>query len=452
MAFLSSRAGTLSWFFVVLMLLLGSGSAHAQSNGDGSVYSRFGLGTLQDFSSSQSAAMGRGGFALRSLNYTSTANPALWSDQVFTRLSGGAYYQNIQSTSGEGQSSELAAGTLEALQFSFPIYSRSLGVTLSFQPYTQYNYRTRRSSSLPVQVTPDNVADASYEVNFRGGGGLHRFRGGLGYRVTEALRVGASLDVLFGIIENQRNTDFGQAPLRNIRLKDATRLSGVGGTVGAHLALADVLSSGDNLSVGGAVTLPATLTGDRVLTLTESQSVAPDTLSVGGQSSIDGSVSLPLRSRLGVAYQPNSRWTFTADGVFEPWSSFSSTFSQRGPLSRFPVGGEQTLTDRWRVSLGSEVLPAGSDQFSGYLANVAYRLGAYTEQLYVQPDGRTSVQMYAVTAGFSLPTSIPGTRIDLNLEAGTRGSTDGALVRDNFYRVGLHVNFGERWFQERRLR
>jgi hypothetical protein len=265
--------------------------------------------------------------------------------------------------------------------------------------------------------------------------------------------VGASLDVLFGIIERQRNTDFGQAPLRDLRLKDATRLSGVGGTIGAHLALADVLSEGDNLSVGGAVSLPTTLTGDRVLTRTESQSVAPDTISVGGQSTFDGRVSLPWRSRLGVAYQPNARWTFTADGVYEPWSSFSSTFAQREPFTRrFPVGGEQTLTDRWRVSAGAEVLPAGSDQFTGYLANVAYRLGAYTEQLYVQPDGRTDVQMYAVTAGFSLPTSIPGTRIDLTLEAGTRGSTDGPLVRDNFYRVGLHVNFGERWFQERRLR
>ncbi|MFB6248694.1 MAG: OmpP1/FadL family transporter [Salinibacter sp.] len=437
---------------VALALLLGSGPARAQSNGDGSVYSRFGLGTLQDFSSSRSAALGRGGFALRSLNYTPSANPALWSDQVFTRLSGGAYYQNIQSTSGEGASSDLVAGSLEGLHFSFPLYTRTLGVALSFQPYTQYNYRTRRSGSLPVQVTPEQVANASYQVNFRGGGGLHRFRGGLGYRVTEALRVGASLDVLFGIIENQRNTDFGQAPLRNIRLKDATRLTGVGGTVGAHLALADVLSSGDNLSVGGAVTLPTTLTGDRVLTLTESQSVAPDTVSVGGQSSVDGSVSLPWRGRLGVAYQPNSRWTFTADGVFEPWSSFSSTFSKRGPLSRFPVGGEQTLTDRWRVSLGAEVLPAGSEQLTGYLANVAYRLGAYTEQLYIQPDGRTNVQMYAVTGGFSFPTSVPGTRIDLNLEAGTRGSTDGTLVRDNFFRVALHVNFGERWFQERRLR
>jgi hypothetical protein len=452
MAFLSSRAGTFSWLFVVLALLLGSGPAHAQSNGDGSVYSRFGLGTFQDFSSSQSAALGRGGFALRSLNYTPSANPALWSDQVFTRLSGGASYQNIRAISGEGPSSRLSSGTLEALQFSFPIYTRSLGVGLSFQPYTQYNYRTRREGSLPVQVTPDDVAQASYQVNFRGGGGLHRFRGGLGYAITDALRVGASLDVLFGIIENQRNTDFGQAPLRDIRLRDATRLTGVSGTIGGHLALADVLSSNDNLSVGAAVSLPTTLTGDRVLTLTESQSVAPDTLMVGGQSSVDGSVSLPWRSRFGVAYQPNARWTFTADGIYEPWSSFSSTFSERGPLSRFPVGGEQTLTDRWRVSVGTEVLPAGSDQFTGYLANVAYRLGAYTEQLYVQPDGRTNVQMYAVTAGFSLPTSLSGTRIDLNLEAGTRGTTDGTLVRDNFYRVALHINFGERWFQERRLR
>jgi len=456
MVFTSSRAGTSSWFFFALCagLLLVCGPAQAQSNGDGSVYSQFGLGMLQDFSSSQSAALGHGAYALRTLNYNPNANPALWSDQVFTRLSAGASYQNIQATTGEGPSSQLVSGTLEGLQFNFPLYERTLGVGLSFQPFSQYNYRTRTDSALSVRASPDDVVNAPYQVNFQGSGGLYQLRGGLGYRVTDALRVGASLDVIFGILENERNTEFGDAPIRDVRLRDATRLTGIGGTVGAHLSLRDVLAEEDALSIGASVNLPTNLDGPRVLTLSENRGVLPDTLSsADGQSSFDGEVSLPWRGRLGVAYQPGNRWTFTADGLYEPWSSFSSTFGQEGPFNRrFPVGGDETLSDRWRVSLGTEVIPAGSERYSGYLANVAYRFGVYTEQMYVQPEAGTDVQTYAATAGFSLPTSLSGTRIDLNIEAGTRGATDGALVRDNFYRVALHVNFGERWFQEEKLR
>lgn len=435
------------------MFLIG-GPVHAQSNGDGSIYSRLGLGTLQNFSSSQSAALGGGAYALRSLNYNPTANPALWSDQVFTRLSAGASYQNIRATAGNGQSSRLSSGKIEAIQFSFPLYERTLGVGLSFQPFSQYNYRTRRESTIPVQVTPDNTAEVPYDVNFRGSGGLHSVRGGLGYSVSDALRVGASLDVLFGILESQRNTEFSGAPIRNVRLTDATRLLGVSGTVGTQLTLSGVLAEDDNLSLGGALSLPTTLDGTRVLTLTESQSVTPDTITApNGQASFDGEVSLPLRSRFGVAYQPNDRWTFTIDGLYEPWSSFSSSFAGGEPFSRrFPAGGERPLSDRWRLSGGTEVLPAGSDQYSGFLGNIVYRLGAYTEQMYVQPNAQTTLQTYAVTGGFSLPTSVSGTRIDLNLEVGTRGATTGSLVQDRFYGVSLHVNFGERWFQERRLR
>jgi long-subunit fatty acid transport protein len=381
-------------------------------------------------------------------------NPALWSDQVFTRLSAGAGYQNLRTTAGNGRTSRLSSGKIEAIQFSFPLYERTLGVGLSFQPFSQYNYRTRRESTIPAQVTPDNTTDVPYDVNFRGSGGLYSFRGGLGYSVTDALRIGASLDVLFGILESQRNTEFSGAPIRNVRLTDATRLTGVSGTVGAQLTLTDVLSTDDNLSLGGALSLPTTLDGTRVLTLAENQSVTPDTITApNGQSSFDGEVSLPWRSRFGLAYQPNDRWTVTADGLYEPWSSFSSTFASGAPFSRrFPAGGERPLSNRWRISGGAEVRPAGSDQYSGFLANVAYRLGAYTEQMYVQPDAQTTLKTYAITGGFSIPTSIPGTRIDLNLEVGTRGTTTGSLVQDRFYGVSLHVNFGERWFQERRLR
>ena len=98
------------------------------------------------------------------------------------------------------------------------------------------------------------------------------------------------------------------------------------------------------------------------------------------------------------------------------------------------------------------MVPAGEEQLAGYFAQAAYRFGGYVEQMYVQPDGQTNLYEYGLTAGISLPTSLSGTRIDLNTSVGTRGTTSNSLVRDTFFGVSLHVNFGERWFQRRKLR
>ncbi len=425
---------------LLLVFSLGHTPVQAQSNGDGSPYSRFGLGTLTDFSSSQSQALGGGAYAVRSLNYNPTANPALWSDQVFTRLTGGASLQRTNASENNGPSSSLTAGQIEGLQLSFPLYERTLGVGLSFQPYSQHNYRIRRQETIRSE-------NASYERNFRGKGGLHSFRAGLGYRINEIISVGASLNVLFGIVEKERSTEFDDPTFRNVSVSDATRLSGVTGTIGGHLTFADVLREDDVLAIGTAIALPTNLNGTRTLTQGEGRNLTQDTLESAG-----GEVSLPWRSRLGVAYQPNQAWTLTLDGLYEPWSTFSSSFGT-GEFNRgFPDGGDATLTDRWRISAGMEVIPGAGNPLSGFFSNVGYRLGVATERLYVKPRQKQTLQSYIATGGFSFPTSLPGTRIDLNFKAGTRGTTDASLVRDNFYGVSLHINFGERWFQQRKLR
>lgn len=453
MPVLSSRVAV-SGIALTLLLLLSSVPVQAQSNGNGSFYSRFGLGTLTEFSSSQSEALGGGGYALRSLNYNPTANPALWSDQIFTRLSAGGAYESVTASTSDGASGRLVSGTLEGIQVSFPLYDRTLGVGLSFQPYTQHNYRVRQQARLPVSTSPDTTVDVPYHVDFQGNGGLHVVRGGVGARITDFFRLGASLDFVFGLIERQRRTEFNQSALRNVTLTDATRLTGVSGTLGGHLALSNVFREDDAFSIGGSLALSNTLSGTRVLTLGENRDVRPDTLETStGASSLEGGVTLPWRSRLGLAYQPNGRWTFTADGLYEPWSQFSSTFDSPRPFPhQFPVGGTETLTNRWRLSAGMEVVPAGEEQLSGFFARTAYRLGALTEHLYVRPRENGSVRMHALTGGLSLPTSLSGTRIDLTLRVGTRGTSSSDGVRDNVYGIALHVNFGERWFQQRKLR
>ena len=61
------------------------------------------------------------------------------------------------------------------------------------------------------------------------------------------------------------------------------------------------------------------------------------------------------------------------------------------------------------------------------------------------------VTTFALTGGVSLPNRLTGARFDLGLELGTRGSTEGVLVRDTFLKGTLTLNFGERWFIRRRF-
>jgi hypothetical protein len=441
---------------VLVLLLAGPpADARAQSTGNGSIYSRFGVGTLNTFSSSQTQALGGGGYALRTLNYNPAGNPALWSDQVYTRLNMGARLQTIDATDASGASSELAGGTLEALQFSFPLYQRQLGVGIVFQPYSLSNYQIQEVGRVATGAFRTDTLN--YQTDFEGVGGLQLLRGGLGGRINEVLRVGASLDVIFGILESQRSTVLRRPGLsepaagtRDALVTDGTRLSGVTGTLGGHLALADVFAADDAFSLGASFTFPTNLSGERIRTLDES--LSRDTL----DTAVDGALRLPWEVRVGAAYQPDERWTFVADGLFAPWSTADSDFDgaaiEGEAPSPFPEGGAETLTDRWRVSAGAEVVPAGTDNLAGFFARIAYRIGAYAERLNVRPNRRTNVGVFAGTAGLSFPTSLSGTRIDLNLSAGRRGTTEANLVRDTFYELSLHVSIGERWFLQRKLR
>ena len=431
---------------LALGLLAGfAGTASAQRSSDGTLYSRFGIGALESFASSQIQGMGGGGVAMPSLRYTNFANPATWSTSVLTRFSGGVTYQDLTATDAGGDASRLTSGQLGALHFSFPVLTNKLGVGLAFEPYSRVSYRVPEAGTLaPAPNAPDTVG---YTVSYEGSGGLQAFRGGVGYRVSNRLSLGAEVDVLFGILENSRRTTFdpddavqGYAPTT---VSTSTRLVGVSGTVGALLTLPGVLRAEDALAVGATLALPTRLSGDRVRTL--GQNLDRDTLG----TKVDGSVDLPLSAGLGLAYQPDPRWTLLADGRYEPWGNFSSTFALPG---YDPDGDATGFKDRLRASAGVEWVPAGDDFTESYLQRTAYRLGFYYDGSYLSLVPDAELRTLALTGGVSLPTLLPGTRLDLNLEIGRRGTTDAELVQETFYRVFVNVNIGERWFEKRKLR
>lgn len=427
-------------------LLLPVESAAQRSN-DGSLYSRFGIGELQSFGSSQIQAMGNSGFALHSLNYANLTNPGTWADQVLTRASAGFTYQNIRITNAAGDESRLASGFLNGVQFSFPVVERRLGAALGFVPFSKVSYRVQETGTLIVEEPDPDSLD--YTIDHEGSGGLQTITGGLGYRLNRHVSVGLGLNGIFGIIENGRRTSFIGADdgsqFVDANVSASTQLFGLSGTIGMLLTSTRFFGDRDYVTFGASFTTPSALSGDRVRTLGED--LDRDTLG----TAISGDVDLPWRLAAGLAYQPNPRWTLVAGGRYEPWSQFESELPFPG-YTPGEASSEERLSDRIHGGAGVEFMPAGSDQLAPYLARVAYRLGAFYDRSYISPDEDRNVRTIALTGGVSLPTRSSGTRLDVNLQVGARGSTEGSLVRDVFYRLSANVNIGERWFQTPKLR
>jgi hypothetical protein len=102
--------------------------------------------------------------------------------------------------------------------------------------------------------------------------------------------------------------------------------------------------------------------------------------------------------------------------------------------------------DRTRLAAGFEYWPGARRPFGPYFVRMAYRMGVYMDESYVSPHPSEPIRSVGVTGGLSVPTGIPGTTIDLNLDVGRRGTTSDGLVRDRYMKFGININFGERWF------
>ena len=418
-----------------LLVALAASGAQAQDQNDyGSIYSLYGLGERSEFSSSQSAMLGHAGASLRSSAYTNLSNPALWADQVLTTFSAAGRVTTVRGVDAASPEASVGtAGDVAGVLLGLPIYPGRLGVVVSYQPYSRVNYRT---STAGVLDAPGGAVP--YTLNLEGGGGLQQLSGGLGLRLGPALQVGARADVLLGTQEALQRTDFDSTAFSSTRQARTTRVSGVTATLGATASARALLRDDDALTLGAALTLPTDLSLERTTTL--GGNLDRDTLT----TTQGGDATLPLALRGGLTYRSGPRWLATVDALYEPWGGFESTV---------PVGGFDTaagldaLRDRLRVGGGVELSPTGDRRA---VQRTALRLGGYAERGLYAPGGR-DVTTYAVTGGVSVPNRLTGARVDLGFEVGTRGSTEGVLVRDTFVKGTLTLNFGERWFVRRRF-
>ncbi len=405
--------------------------SYGQGRDDGSFYSRYGIGELSAFASSQAQALGGAGVGLFSYDYMNFSNPAAWSRQTLVRIAVGAQFDQLRAEDASGRSEQFTRGALNALQIGVPLIGGKLGLGLSYEPYSRMNYEVSTSGTLEQGSNTELL----YQLNHEGSGGLHLTRIGMGFRLLPQISIGASTDFLFGITEEIRRTTFRNEDLLTTNVVRSTRMSGVTASVGITASF-----DGENheLIIAASGRLPVTVNATQTRTLGESLNV--DTLG----TSNSGDLKFPYRLSGGVSFRYQNRWLLTAEIQHEPWSTASTTL----PFAGFD---SNHLRNRTRYSAGVELIPAGAVMQATYLGRTAYRLGFYRDNLYVSPVAGRDIMVSAITGGFGLPTMFLGSRLDISFEIGTRGSTSYNLIRDRFIGVSATLNIGERWFVKRRL-
>jgi hypothetical protein len=383
----------------------------------GSVYSRFGIGDILSYGGSRLYGMGGAGIGLADDDFINRLNPAGLARISHTRLSGALEFTHFSSTS-DGNSGTYAAAEFQGLAFAIPI-SRENGVVLSLEltPYSNVDYAVSRSDSLPAVGTTEHQA-------LYGSGGLSYFALGLSVSPSQALHLGGRINYVFGRTRQYQTSSFDDQSFTSTQFDQSTYYSGFTFTIGAiYEGLSDLLRmpSLKNLSAGLTFSTAGALDAQDSRTY----------VGLDSTTNAYGSADLPYTLGVGIAYIPGSRIRLTGDVMTQNWAG-----------AKYFGSHPSELRNSTRVGIGFETIP--SSGAGPYVKRVVYRAGLVYHSTYYQING-TGIDEYLLCAGFGLPIA-PGTRLNIGLQGGIRGSAVDLLQKDTIVRLSIALSASETWF------
>ncbi|KAB2925778.1 MAG: hypothetical protein F9K22_02450 [Bacteroidetes bacterium] len=384
--------------------------------GEGSVYSRFGVGDIAVFTNGRAVGMGGAGIALMSESNMQFANPAA-SSLVNRTLFNAGYQYRFFTSEDAGGTSMVGTGTVNEFGLAFPLYSPyRMVLTAGFVPVSSVGYEQR-------------VDQPAYGVTqvFEGRGGISSGQLGLSYSRSGDLYLGLTGHYLFGSIYRDHSLRFASSDLFSGSYNQTLSMSGFALTAGAVVAGVDKLfglSDTRNVNLGITVFSGSTLELDDETLRNFSSN--QDTLLSAGQE-----LTLPFGFTVGAAMTRN-RVVYAADLQFQNWSSFTAAGVH-----------PSELRNSLRVSAGAEYLGSG-DFGSDFWERVSVRLGGYYRMTNLSVNGEGIDEVFG-TAGIGLPFSFES-RLNIGIEAGVRGAVTSTLIRDTIMRFTVSLTASELMF------
>ncbi|HNY55375.1 MAG TPA: hypothetical protein PKI86_07105 [Chitinophagales bacterium] len=459
--------------FLLLTITVFIQQANAQEH---TPYSRYGLGYAFDNNNAQSAQMGGLSAAFQSGETVNYLNPASYAALQLTTLDAG-FSGNFGKIKTQTQKAKQNSFSLNYLSLFFPI--KKYWVTgVSLLPFTAKDYLLSQTSAFDTATT--------VKFEYEGSGTLYNLSWGNGFKY-KGLHVGFNMGYLFGKLNN--NTLAYQ--LNQTGAYDAdgyttwtftnTKVSSFIWNAGAQYNL-PIKSKKDsnkiyNITFGLAGSAPIkfgkkTYIDEALYTFQSgylgyrntdagvndfitdyikpkvSSSSILDTLSEKFQQSTN--IRIPATLNVGIIASRGIKWRAGIDFKFQPWSKYKG----------YEDNAASKLNNSWRIAVGGEFLP-NDKNFSKFFTRLKYRAGFNYTQTNIKINN-TAINEFGINFGIGIPIIITTANdegllqkvytyaFNIGFEAGSRGTIQKNLVRENFYRLKFGISLNDRWFVRRK--
>jgi hypothetical protein len=402
-------------------------------------YARFNLGAIEPAGSFKSLGMGGIGIALRDNSSMFISNPASYSSvdtNSFVFDFGIDASINVLSDGTTSYTSDDI--NFDHLIMGFPI-KRGWGVAVGVVPLTSGYYKLY---DVVAQNDPeyDPLTGPSFSYH-TGEGGFNNFFLGTGVNITKKLSVGVNMRVLFGIVNRTYVVNFSDFyTVFNNSAVEKTQIGGINFDYGIQYSTP--LRNNYFFNAGVSVTTGKNYNTDYELLTTRYTAFGNrDTVSVVSDNMTP--TFIPGTFRVGIAFGKKNKFSAGFDFNATKWSS-----------AKLP-GLNGYAADTRSYLFGAEYIP---DKYSNYsfLSRLEYRIGGHFEDNYLIIDG-AQLKEYGASIGFGIPMSRTLTksnslsRTNIFFDFTRRyGPSSAVLPTENYYTIGISLNFYDFWFVKRK--
>ena len=423
--------------FVIIVLITCGLSGFAQNNNTTSPFSRYGLGDLNHYGYGRTSAMGGASLGSRHSVQINSANPASYNANdslsfVFDFGLDGTLSKYKNSTD------KMRVNDINFRYFSlsWPV-TKWLGAGMGIQPFSDMGY--------DVSVKEELTGVGNVYHSYQGEGTTSKAFFGASVSPVKGLSLGANLNYIFGRLNQNTTIGFDAADLFFISKTEGTRLRDFTLTYGLQydmkLKKDEYLTLGITFENQSNVTALHRVFAEKIITINSSSLV--DTLENVPESK--SFIKLPSTFGIGLSYNKINKLEINADYYHAGWSK--ATFFGQKPYNAATDNVE--LVDMSRISAGVEYIPEAMS-IRSYMKRVKYRAGIHQGNSYLKLNGR-QIKEFGVSLGAGFPFPKSKSTANFALEFGKQGTLADQLVRNNYTKFSLYLNFYDYWFMKRKF-
>jgi hypothetical protein len=422
--------------FLYLSLIVFAGFQTKAQNLTKSPYSIIGAGEMQFLGTALQSSMGQTAQGMRRQADVNVLNPASYSGLKYTVIDAGISYS--QGTLSLGNS----ASNIENLSFTYfnialPLsLKRKIGMAFGLSPYTNIGYNVSTQNTYPFYEATTQMTGTGGLSRFYFGGGAQLFkfdsaRSGISAGFNAAYvfgRMNTEQTLLIPESYNQYNVAETRSRIvgdmqfqgglqyykdfeKGARRDKYTFVAGVSYTLATQMATKEEYFA-RTLGVGQATGIRDTITY---------------------QNNKKGTIDFPFLFSTGISLEKKDNWTISMDVNYSDWSSYRS------------FGKSDSLKNSLGVSVGGSFIPNSSD-YKNYFKRIEYRAGARYDNGSLKLSGQ-NIATYGVSAGLGLPLGKSKSRMNISGEYFVRGASSDKVIKEEYFRIILGINFSDRWFQ-----